>query len=320
MIQFKTDMIKERISSTTTFNPQLHMAHINRAYRNQIEKFFPEENYEALATELETPLADGSTSEQQAERTKKEKLFSLFYDALANLGYYYTLPHLEVTVTSGGIVSIKTADREKADARQIIRLEKSFAEAGLENLDRLLKYLHKESTLFTWFTAALSASGTKKILVANADIFQESVDIGTSFLVYSQLRPVIRHVEDLELIPLIGQTLYDIILEPLPANDANYAVQEKSKSYVTLRAMADGLRMKDVGMNEKGVYQIFIENKDYGKQPAAMPAVTEKINMLNQLARQYKETIEAIITPPVEGEDGITGINREDSGFFHTWG
>jgi hypothetical protein len=313
-------MIKERISSTTTFNPQLHMAHINRAYRNQIEKFFPEDNYEALGTELETPLADGSTSELQAERKKKEKVFSLFYDALANLGYYYSIPHLEVTVTSGGIVSIKTADREKADARQIIRLEKSFAEAGLENLDRMLKYLQKEAALFSWFAAAFAGSGTKKLLVYNAEVFQESVDIGASFLVYAQLRPVIRHVEDLELLPLIGQARYDSILDPLPGTDPNFALQQNSRAFVTLRAMADGLRMKDVGMSEKGVYQIFIENKDYGKLPVAQPAIAEKINMLNQLARQYKETIEAIITPPVEGEDGIVGINREDSGFFHTWG
>jgi hypothetical protein len=217
-------------------------------------------------------------------------------------------------------VSIKTADREKADARQIIRLEKSFAEAGLENLDRMLKFLHKESTLFNWFTAAFLGSGTKKLLVANAEIFQESVDIGGSFLVFAQLRPVIRHVEDLELLPLISQARYDSILDPLPAADPNYSLQQNSRAYVTLRAMADGLRMKDVGMSEKGVYQIFIENKDYGKLLVAQPAIAEKINILNQLARQYKEKVENIINPPVEGEDGISGINREDSGFFHTWG
>lgn len=319
MILFQTDKIKERISSTTTFNPMLHMAHINRAYRNHIEKFFPEDQHEALETELDTPLPAEATNEEKAERKKKEKLFSHFYDALANLGYYYTIPHIEVTVTSGGIVSIKTADREKADARQIIRLEKSFAEAGLENLDRMLKYLHKESALFTWFPAAFNGSGHRKLIVSSADIFQEAVDINSSFLVFAQLRPVIRHVEDLEVIPVIGQAIYDVLLNTIPADNESFQLQQNVRAYITLRSMADGLRMKDVGMNEKGNYQIFIENKDYGKQPAAMPAVTEKINMLNQLALQYKEKIETVINPEDE-TDGILGYNKEDSGFFHTWG
>lgn len=318
MIQFKTDLIKERISSTTTFNPQLHMAHINRAYRNHIEKFFPEEQYEELEEQLATSFPANSTAEQTLERKKKEKLIAVFYDALSNLGYYYTLPHLEVTVTSGGIVSIKTADREKADPRQIIRLEKSFAESGLESLDRLLKYLKKESTLFDWFPAIFNASGLKKLLVPDAETFQRSVDINSSYLVYLQLLPVIGHVERLELKNLIG-SLYETILEPLPAEHPNFELQQNAISYVTLRAMADGLRMKDVGMNEKGVYQIFIQNRDYGKQAAAMPAVTEKINLLNQLASQYKEKIEDAIKPLEEGE-GIADINKDDSGFFHSWG
>jgi hypothetical protein len=319
MILFQTDKIKERISSTTTFNPMLHMAHINRAYRNQIEKFFPEDKYEELEDELDTPLPGDATDEQKTERKKKEKLFSHFYDALANLGYYYTIPHLEVTVTSGGIVSIKTADREKADARQIIRLEKSFAEAGLENLDRMLKFLDKESGLFDWFPAVFNGSGHRKLIVSSADTFQQAVDINSSFLVFAQLRPVIRHVEDLEVIPIIGQATYDVLLNAIAAEDEAFQLQQNVRAYISLRAMADGLRMKDVGMNEKGIYQIFIENKDYGKHPAAMPAVTEKINMLNQLALQYKEKIESVINPEEEG-DGIVDLNKEDSGFFHTWG
>lgn len=320
MIPFKSDMIKERISATTTFNPQLYLAHINRAYRNHIERFFPELQFRALETELQAPLPEGASPEDQATRTKKETLYSNFYDALANLGYYYAIPHLEVTVTSGGIVSIKTTDREKADARQIIRLEKSYAESGLENLDRMIRFLIQEAALFAWFPAALAGSGFRKLLVSGAEAFQEHVDIGGSWLVYMQLRPVIRHVEDLELIPMIGKTKYDAFLAGIASDSPDAGLLADSRAYVTLRAMADGLRMKDVGMNEKGVYQIFIENRDYGKHPAATPSVTEKVNRLNQLAAQYREKIETAITPPVDGEDGVPGINREDSGFFHTWG
>lgn len=321
MIQFKTDQIKERISSTTTFNPQLHMAHINRAYRNHIEKFFPEEKYDELEEELETALPAEATTDQQAERKKKEKLYSLFYDSLANLGFYYAIPHLEITVTSGGIVSIKTADREKADPRQIIRLEKSFSEAGLENLDRLLNFLEKNKELFTWFSEVIELGVSSPKLVKSVDIFQSAVDINSSILVFQQLKPVISHIERLELKSLIGDS-YDQIITDLAPDSALISLKENAICYTTLRAMADGLRMKDVGMNEKGIYQIYIENRDYGKHPAAMPAVTEKINMLNQMAAQYKVKIEDFINPPglEEEGDGISGINKEDSGFFHTWG
>ncbi|WBL42389.1 hypothetical protein PBT90_16760 [Algoriphagus halophytocola] len=320
MIQFKTDQIKERISSTTTFNPQLHMAHINRAYRNHIERFFPEEQYEELDAELATPLDPGATDPEKAERAKKEKLYSLFYDALANLGYYYTIPHLEVTVTSTGIVSTKTNDREKADARQIIRLEKSFAEAGLENLDRLIKYLIKEVALFTWWTAVFAASGYQNLIVSDHIAFQRWVDISESALVFLQLRPVINHIERLEVAPVLGNTLYQAILPILPASDPNYQLRENVSAFIACRSMADGLKMKNVGMNEKGLYQIYIENQDYGKHPPLPAAVQEKINLLNALASQYRDVVTDFITPPEEGDSGILGYNEEDSGFFHTWG
>lgn len=319
MIQFKTDKIKERISSTKTFDPQAHMAHINRAYRNHIEKFFPEDTLEELEDTLSAPSGDEAKADQTIKRKKQEKLISLFYDALANLGYFYSIPHLEVTVTSTGIVSIKSAEREKADPRQIIRLEKSFSESGLENLDRMLKYLKKESVLFSWFPAVYQASGFEDLLVSDADIFQTAVDINGSMLIYTQLRPVIKHTENLELRSFIGKEHYQAILSPLASDHSLYPLQKNAISFVALRAMATGLRMKDVGMNEKGIYQIFIENRDYGKHPAALPSVNEKINLLNQLAAQYKEQIEEIINPS-EDTDGVSDVNREDSGLFHTWG
>lgn len=320
MILFKSDKIKERISSTTTFDPQLHKAHLARAYSNHIEKFFPEDKFEELELELQTPLPPEATTEQQAERAKKEKLYSLFYDALANLGYYYTIPHLEVTVTSTGIMSVKTNDREKADARQIIRLEKSFAEAGLENLDKMLKYLQKEVTLFDWFPAVFDASGHVKLIVSDVRIFQRWVDINGSVLVYEQLRPTINHIERLEVKNIIGDARYQAFLSPLAADHADFQLQQITNSYIACRAMAEGLRMKDVGMNEKGVFQIYITNEDYGKRPALSGAILEKINRLNQLAGQYRAEIETTITPPEEGDTGILGHNSEDSGFFHTWG
>jgi hypothetical protein len=319
MILFKSNQIKDRISSTTTFDPQLHKAHLARAYSNHIEKFFPEEKFEELEEELQTPLAESATPEQEAERAKKEKLYSLFYDALANLGYYYTIPHLEVTVTSTGIMSIKSTDREKADPRQIIRLEKSFAEAGLENLDKMLKYLQKEITLFSWFTDVLAASGLQKLILSNAIAMQRWVDINSSALIFEQLRPVITHIERLEIKPLIGSARYQAFLAPLDAEDEDYELQQSTLALIACRAMAEGLRMKDVGMNEKGIYQIYIENRDYGKRPPASGAVLEKINRLNSLAGQYRLEVEAIISPPEEGDTGLLGSNSEDSGFFHTW-
>lgn len=320
MILFKSEKIKERISSTTTFDPQLHRAHLARAYRNHIRRYFPEAQLKALETELETPLPEGSTAEQIAERTKKEALLSLFYDALAPLGYYYTIPHLEVTVTASGIVSVKTNDREKADARQIIRLEKSYAEAGLEALDELIKYLIQESTLFAWFPEVMATSGHLKLILADQNLFQRFVDINGSALIYQQLRPVIHHIERLEVRPILGATRYTAFQTPIPADQSDYELQQVTYAYIACRAMAEGLRMKDVGMNEKGVFQIYITNDDHGKKPAHPGAILEKINRLNELAKQYRSEIETIITPPAEGDTGILGHNSEDSGFFHTWG
>lgn len=320
MILFKSDQIKSRISSTTTFDPQLHKAHLARAYSNHIEKFFPEDRFEALEVELNNPLPGGSSAELQAERSKKEKLHSLFYDALANLGYYYTIPHLEVTVTSTGIMSVKSTEREKADPRQIIRLEKSFAEAGLEHLDRMIKFLQKESTLFSWFPEVIADSGFQKLILSDVAAMQKWVDINSSALIYEQLRPVITHIERLEVRPLIGPTRYQAFLSPLSAGSPDYELQQSTAALIACRAMAEGLRMKDVGMNEKGIYQIFITNQDYGKRPPASGSVLEKINRLNALAAQYRLEIEAILTPPEEGDSGVLGHNSEDSGFFHTWG
>lgn len=320
MIQFNNEQIKERISSTVTFNPSMHMSHVIRAYRNHIEQFFPEEEFDALETELETPLPPEASDQDKIERKKKEKLYSLFYDALANLGYYYCIPHLEVTVTSTGIVSTKTNDREKADARQIIRLEKSFAEAGLENLDRMIKYLIKESELFDWWPDVFEASDYEVLIVSDYVAFQRFVDINSSALVFLQLRPTISHIESIEVAPVIGKDLYTALLETLAKDDENYDLKKNLSAFIACRAMADGLKLKNVGMNEKGIYQIYIENQDYGKRPPLPAAVQQKIDYLNGLATQYMATVSDILTPPDPEDDGVSGLNREDSGFFHTWG
>lgn len=320
MIQFKADQIKSRISSTTTFNPLLHMAHIIRAYRNHMERFFPEEKYLELDSELTTPLPEEATAEEKVNRAKKEKLFALFYDALANLGYYYTIPHLEVTVTSTGIVSMKTNDREKADARQIIRLEKSFAEAGLENLDRMIKFLIKEAELFDWWNQVFESSGYEKLILPDHTAFQRFVDINSSALVFLQLRPTVSHIESLEVAPILGNELYQSLLAPLPSDSPHLELKKKVTAFIACRAMADGLKLKNVGLNEKGVYQIYIENQDHGKRPALPAAVQEKISYLNALAGQYLAKINDILSPPDPDSDGLLGHNQEDSGFFHTWG
>lgn len=320
MILFKSDEIKARISSTTTFDPQLHRAHLARAYRNHIRRYFPEDKFKALELELATALPVDATTEQKADRAKKEALYSLFYDALAPLGYYYTIPHLEVTVTSTGIMSVKTTEREKADPRQIIRLEKSYAESGLESLDELISYLIQESVLFDWFPAVLAASGHLKLIVSDVKIFQRWVDISSSALIYQQLRPVINHIERLEVKTILGDTRYQAFLTPLAEGDTDYQLQQNTYALIACRAMAEGLRMKDVGMNEKGVFQIYITNEDHGKRPAHSGAMLEKINLLNQLAGQYRSEIETTITPPEVGDTGLLGHNTEESGFFHTWG
>jgi hypothetical protein len=214
MILFKSEQIKARISSTTTFDPQLHKAHLARAYRNHISRFVPADKFTELEAELQNPLPGGATEQERQQRAKKEELYSLIYDALAPLGYYYTIPHLEVTVTASGISSVKTSDREKADARQIIRLEKSFAEAGLESLDLMIKFLIREAALFNWFPVALESSGYTKLILGDHLLFQQQVDINSSALVYLQLRPVIQHIERLEVKRLISADRYSAFQTP----------------------------------------------------------------------------------------------------------
>ena len=159
---------------------KLFTPYINKALRDYIEP---------LAGDIADLLKDEAPS-TTANYLILNKARTLLQDALANLGVYRSLSIISVQITDYGISVEEGTSTKPVEAWRMKDLKRQLLNDGFSALDRLLKYLNDNPTVFTDYQEQF-ASDNKKYIITDAADFQKYQNINHSTLTYNTLKPVI---------------------------------------------------------------------------------------------------------------------------------
>jgi len=165
----------------------------------------------------------------------------------ANLAWYLYLPTANIRMSEKGLVTSSTGETQQITKWMFDKASIAFKQAGYNGIDSLYAYLER-STSADWYstwTSGSGFSGNLDILVKNAAICSNLTPVNGSRWIYSQLRPILKSIEQTFMRPNIGAAFFDDLKTKFKANDASdpeKSVIAAMQDIISLLAYAEGVR------------------------------------------------------------------------------
>jgi len=211
-------------------------------------------NAQGTLTELTTP----KLSEVQAWAVMDE-VVRRFQLSNALFAYVRLLPSLDAGHGNGGRKKTVGESEKGLTAVEQYKDETNILNLGYEALEDLLSYL-EENAIPTWLTSETRKS-TANLLVPNLSTFNEYFIINSARFYYTLL-PMIKEVQNLQIVPVISGARVTAIIEAVAAatpTDAQKALINLLKNYIqrpmVLATMVLALKRLSVEIMPEGVVQ-----------------------------------------------------------------
>jgi len=218
-----------------------------------------------------------------------KELLSLVQRTLIHLTYWSGFQVLNATISDGGF---KRTENEKVKSLfkyQEVELKEYFKTTGFNGLDEILFYLETEikksegeTVNFKSFADSDAWTILKSSFIPDTNTFNAIVFINHSRLTFLRLKSPMQLVEDLDIKPLLGESIFNEIKLEMVKNAPSAKVKsilpyiQKASAY-----LATALLMEESGadITEKGLYfeSTSSENNLMTNQ---QPAESDRINFL----------------------------------------
>jgi hypothetical protein len=283
---FKTiDEIKQflAVGAGTDFNRlKPHIQNAETAYlRPLLGAGLFKELQEFYDSPPETPLA--------GQNILFGELLSLVQRTLIHLTYWSGFQVLNATISDGGF---KRTENEKVKSLfkyQEVELKEYFKTTGFNGLDEILFYLEMEikksegePVNFKSFADSDAWTILKSSFIPDTGTFNAIVFINHSRLTFLRLKSPMQLVEDLDIKPLLGETIFNEIklemVKKTPSTKVTAILPDIQKA---LAYLATALLMEESGadLTDKGLY--FESTTSYNDLTSnKQPAESDRINFL----------------------------------------
>jgi hypothetical protein len=252
-----------------------------------------------------------------------KELLSLVQRTLIHLTYWSGFQVLNATISDGGF---KRTENEKVKSLfkyQEVELKEYFKTTGFNGLDEILFYLETEikksdgeTVNFKSFVDSDAWTIQKSSFIPDTSTFNSIFFINQSRLTFLRLKSPLQLVEDLNIKPLLGETIFDEIkmemVKPKPSAKvlAILPVIQKAMAY-----LATALLMEESGadLTEKGLY--FESTEPYNDlMTNKYPTENDRINFLAKrnkgIGMNYLEQLKSFLNanatdwPAYSGQTG----------------
>ena len=236
------------------------------------------------------------------------ELLSLVQRTLIHLTYWSGFQVLNATISDGGF---KRTENEKVKSLfkyQEVELKEYFKTTGFNGLDEILFYLEtqiskstRETVSFKSFADSDAWTILKSSFIPDTSTFNTIVFINHSRLTFLRLKSPMQLVEDLEIKPLLGETIFDEIKLEMVKN-APAAKVTALLPYIqkAIAYLATALLMEESGaeLTEKGLY--FESTDAYNNLLTnKQPAESDRINFLAKrnkgIGQNYLERLKSYL-------------------------
>jgi len=200
------------------------------------------------------PVTSGS-SDFNVEQM--EALLLKIQKSLIHLAYWMGFQVLNTTISSQGFKRTESATTKSLFHYQEDELKEYFKTAGFNAMDEALEYLETKIVYFDDFDTTPTYTLIKSAFIPSTKIFNAIIDINSSRLTFLRLKSYSELVEDMEIRPILGVTIFDDIKAEM-IKDEPAAKVLAILPYIRkpIAYLATALLMEESGadLSEKGLY------------------------------------------------------------------
>ncbi len=202
-----TDQAKEHLKINATLNVESFAPFIPDAEQKYIKPFLGE----ALFALLDTWAQD----KDKQEYPELSDLYDQVIPVLARFTLLIASPHLDVNIGESGFTVQGSATLVPASTERVKRFMESTEILAWDNMETLLRFLEENQDDYPeWVTSDAYTMATRN-LINSATNFNKYVNIDTSRLTFHRLRNDMTNVEQIDVVPLVSQELYDSLISKL---------------------------------------------------------------------------------------------------------
>lgn len=282
--------IKARMKVNTSLTFEMMEAPLRNAYRLFLAPL--------LGAAMSGKLIDIYAEEDGTRTDLDDRLLEVCQRANANLAFWHDFDEISVRITDAGF------QRQKSDNdsfQQVYKyqednLRTSFRNKGFNALDELLELLYTHIADYPEFAASQAYQDRRSAIIRNTADINDTCFINSSRIIFLRLQPHIRFAEEMWLQPLIGEELYEHLIDNL----ANPPEEEQAKKDVErlrlacaryIAAMAVRRLLMETGsITDRGLYFTSIQPGEKGNEqtkPVGTDRIAVQIQNLKSDADMY---------------------------------
>jgi hypothetical protein len=240
-----------------------------------VQRLIGTDQYDALVA-LYQPSADPAPNDTQAAALDHCRRI------IANIGYYYAVPVLSVSIGTSGITVTSNDQTKQAFQWQVEELKDALQDLGFRGIEDLLALLESDPESFAGYAASDELAAQKSMLIQSAADFNQYYEIGVSRLVFNSIAYLVRRIEQQNLTQLFGPE----VLATVKASGADSPHQTLLNTYikpgVAMIAVAKALIERVITL-EQGKVAFNFKGRD-NNMSQSQPGTTEQIaDMAGQL-------------------------------------
>lgn len=261
MLITTTDQLRLYVNANTSLQYDDIKKHLSRVEREIIRKAIGAEQLAAFESSIQ---GSGSGSGSGSNIFSEAK--DLIMLSVANLAMYMWSKTGGVQFSTSGIHRYESnpeagGGKKSAFQYQEIQAQDEFKSAGYNCMDAALALMDQNLAYFPQFKDSTAFTQYRGSIIYTVDQMEKAYSIGSSYLVFSRLRPLFEETEDFEISPAIGDTLLDKLrAEVLKTENTDAKLQAllpKVRKAIAHFAVADLLRqpgeLTDRGLIFEGI-------------------------------------------------------------------
>lgn len=203
---------------------------------------------------------------------------------VAPLAYYDDLPMMHVLLTETGVRKVQTDNMPNVYRWEFDKLEKSLANKGYQAEEDLFEFLEENKGQFASWTSSTQYQARNAQLIRTATEFNALYRLQQPYRTFNALVPVMSMIEDMYLIPTIGDTfLTELKGKPNPSSDEKIVIADLKKAMAHLTLLHSFEKMT-VQITEDGA-SIYDRYADRGSSESAQPTPDMSQFVKNALKR-----------------------------------
>ena len=239
--------------------------------------------------------------DQDTERNEKDKKFLfLAQTAVANIAFWYDFDALNLRITDQGFQRQQSDSFPGAYKYQEDHLCITFKNKGFNAIDQLLFFLEDHVSDYEEFKSSPGYTIRENSIVRNTEEVNRIVFINASRIIFMRMQNIFHNIEENELQPVLGETLYSKLREWLSDSskfELTTTTLEKFRSrcaaFVIMKAAAR-LISETGTLTDRGLYFTTVGAGPSGnevKQPATTDDIAWRVKVAENDAEMYKTTL-----------------------------